>query len=193
MVRRSTVIASASSLLVVAGIGTALLLAACSQPPETNYGNPAGLRRDNLPGDAGSSEVTPSNCPTPVTGAGSGDGGSEGGATCAVSWANDIFPNMKPDGPWKCTTQTTCHGGVQAPVIDGTSGSTAYLSLKDYKIPGRTTPYINAGSTDPTQSSMDCNLQGKCGNSMPLAPGRVLTHDEICLLETWLACGAPNN
>ncbi len=172
------------SFVAAGACGGLFAIVACSQAPETNFGNPVGLRRDNLPGEGGTESLICANADA----GGSADGG------CNVSWSRDIFPNVKAEGPWKCADATKCHGGVQSPKIDTTSASAAYASLKDWKIPGSTNPYINtAGGGDPTKSTIECNLQSQCGQGMPESPGRALTHDEICQVDAWLRCGAPNN
>lgn len=45
-------------------------------------------------------------------------------------------------------------------------------------------------------SSINCNLQGNCGSSMPKAGTnslQVAPQEFIDKLKTWLECGAPNN
>lgn len=177
------------------GAGAAVslvLVAACSSVPETNFGNPSGLSRDRIPGEGGIEALVCTGAGTGTDGGGGGGGGGDGGA-CGVSFARDIFPNMKAEGAWKCA-DGKCHGGTQAPKIDISSGATAYTSLKDWMIPGSATPYINTDAGgDPTKSTIECNLLSQCGQGMPESPGRALTHDEICVIDAWLRCGAPNN
>jgi hypothetical protein len=59
-------------------------------------------------------------------------------------------------------------------------------------------PYINACSTDPSQSAILCNLAGSCPPAMPVAgdgvtPTVPASPESIENLKTWLACGAPFN
>jgi hypothetical protein len=183
-VRRADRVAGAAAV-VVAGMA---LVAACTDPPGTEYGNPSGLRHENLPGEAGAQALT---C--------GGDGGDEGGTgttgtpgACVVSWSKDIYPNIKADGAWACAS-TKCHGGSQAPKIDATTPQTAYDSLKSYMMGGNPFPYVNPGSADPSQSTILCNLQGTCGNRMPIAPGTPLTPEELCKVDAWVRCSAPSN
>jgi hypothetical protein len=168
-----------SSLVV---LGASLAMSACSEVPPTNYGNPTGLRHDNLPGEAGFETLI---C----------EGGVEAGTggACGVSWATDIFPNMTDQGPWKCASAGKCHGGGQAPTIDQTTPQSAYTSLQGYMIAGNPYPYINPDSGDPTQSTIECNLAQACGSGMPEAPGTPLTGDQLCKIDVWVRCGAPNN
>jgi hypothetical protein len=108
-----------------------------------------------------------------------------------VSFSRDLFPKMTGNGVWKCASAGTCHGnGTQAPVMDAATAATVIASLKDYPI--GTVPYITQGG-DPAQSAMFCNLSCGCGKSMPLDPGAALTDNELCQVQAWLKCGAPNN
>jgi hypothetical protein len=80
--------------------------------------------------------------------------------------------------------------------MDPTNATTTYNNLKAYVINGK--PYINAASTDPAQSTIECNLQGACGaEAMPKAgpPANAppATATDIAKVDTWLKCGAPNN
>jgi hypothetical protein len=163
--------------------GALLVIAACSTPPETNFGNPNALRRDNLPGDGGSE---PLDCKDATPGA---DGG------CGVSFAKDIFPKMKAEGPWQCGNVDKCHGGTKAaPPINTSTPTDVIASLSGYLITGAVQPYINPdGGGDPSKSMIECNLRNQCGQGMPESPGVAPTTDEICAIDAWLRCGAPNN
>ena len=184
----------------VAVVTTGVLIAACSEAPATNFGTPTGLRRENIPGEGGAEPLICTGVGSGDGGGGGGDGGGGEGGACAVSWATDIFPKMKTDGPWHCA-DAKCHGAIQPPIINVTTPSAALDSLKDWKIPGSPTPYIitagaiaEAGApTDPTKSTIECNLQSQCGQGMPQSPGKAPTHDEMCVIHAWLLCGAPNN
>ncbi len=169
--------------------GGAVTLFACSDAGVTTYGDPAGLRSENLPGEGGTEAV--------ICGDGGSDGGGGGGGgACGVSFKTDIYPNMVAAGAWKCASTGKCHGGGQAPTIDGTSPQSVIDSLKGYtiKVNGNLVPYINVdGGKGPNNSSMECNLTGQCGQGMPIAPGVALTTDQVCRIDAWLRCGAPNN
>jgi hypothetical protein len=59
-------------------------------------------------------------------------------------------------------------------------------------------PYIKPCVTDPNASSILCNLQGTCGNKMPLVDSmlgsQAATMMEIAQVSTWIQqCGAPKN
>lgn len=170
------------TLVALAGFGIALLALgpACSNEPDVTYGKPGLLSKDNLPGEAG---AEPLSC--------GGDGGSDGGGACTVSWKKDIFPKMMTT--WSCAT-ANCHAPAnkQPPTIDGTKPDDAYTTLTGYKM--STKPMLNYIDTmgDPTKSTIECNLGGSCQPTMP-NNGVSLTSDERCQLHSWLACGAPNN
>ena len=52
--------------------------------------------------------------------------------------------------------------------------------------------YLDPCSTDPTASAITCNLTMGCGTPMPSGPGKV-TADQATKIQTWVACGSPNN
>lgn len=169
--------------------GIIVVVAACSSDPGSSYGNPNTLARNNLPG-GGEAGIEAVSCGDAGIG---GDGGGAGG--CAVSFATDIYPQMKTDGNWKCA-KSGCHaaGGTQ-PTIDETSAQNAYQSLTNAQ-PIGTTPYLNTKSKDPAQSGFYCNCGTRtCGSPMPKDTTGVkqLNTTEICKLQAWIACGAPNN
>src|SRR5262245_24786363 len=99
MSRLATAIAAAVGFASCAVV--AALVACVPDVGTTQYGDPAGLRRDNLPGEGGAETVVCEAGP-------SGDGGA-----CAVSFSKDIFPNMTANGAWKCASGNTCHGAQQ--------------------------------------------------------------------------------
>jgi hypothetical protein len=155
-------------------------VASCNEPAATPYGNPNTLDRRSLPGEGG---AEPLSC-TGDAAVGKFEGGS------CPSFANDIFPLLAPAGPWKCS-DTTCHGGVQAPSIKGGSAAECYASLQQVTVAGK--PYIpgDGGTNDPATTTMLCNLQGGCGSRMPQAPGLDPTQTQLCVIDAWLKCGAP--
>jgi hypothetical protein len=161
----------------------AVAVLGCAIEEGTKYGNPSGLKRDNLPSppDAGTPAVDAGACAT------------EAGA-CPVSWMNDIWPKMSGTGTWKCAA-ASCHGGgsTSPPINDPNQ---AYDALTAYMVGGK--PYIKPCSMDPQASSFLCNLQGMCGNKMPLVDSmlgsQAATPMEIGQVSTWiLQCGAPKN
>ncbi len=175
--------AVAAGALAAAG---AIVVLACGENATTSYGNPSGLSHANLPGEAGISAL--------VCDAGALEGGAaptDGG--CAVSWSADIAPKMAAAGAWKCASGGKCHGAQQAPLLDAATPAALYASLQAATVNGNPYPYLNPDSGDPTQSSIECNLAQACGNGMPLAPGTPLTPGELCAIDTWVRCGAPQN
>ena len=169
--------------LFVGGFG--LLLGAfgtyaCIASDATQFGNPNTLSRQNLPGEGG---VTLSA----VQCAGDDSGVSfEGGCP---SFANDIYPYMKPDGKWRCS-DPSCHGAASSPHMDCADPKKCFASLLQIQIQGK--PYIAPdGGADPSAVRMLCSLQGGCGDKMPKPPGSDLTNGELCLVNAWLQCGSP--
>jgi hypothetical protein len=175
--------------VVLAAGGFVAMNVACTDVGTTNFGDPSGLSSKNIPGEGG---VEPVLC---------GDAALEasGGGGCAVSFAKDIYPNMTANGAWKCASTGPCHGGVQTPLIKAGTPQEVLASLsKGGEVPGNPLPYINldAGG-DPTKSTFECNVNGQCGNVMPDTrtppAARSLSKDEVCKIDAWLKCGAPNN
>jgi hypothetical protein len=176
---------------------------ACGSEDDTRYGSPAGLTGKKV-----APVETTTASPTTGTLSPCTDGGLsalEGGAGCSVSFTTTIFGKyMAASGTWKCT-DPNCHGpqgsagtSVNTPTIDGTNAFNAYAALAGFTtFPGQNIPYINGCSTDPTQSVMDCNLNGACSPTMPQSGAGVSvagpTPQEIEDMETWLKCGAPFN
>ena len=177
--RRSLIAAGALAFVVS---GTALAIS-CADPPSQEYGNPNGLLRKNLPGDGGG--VSPLSC--------AGDGGPQllpdGG--CVVSFTRDLMPYFQANGTWHCA-DGVCHGGGKQPppltCSPDAGAAPCIASLGNIMVGGM--PYL---STDGGQAGIICNLQGSCGNKMPLAPGKDPTEDDLCKVSTWMACGAPPN
>ena len=161
-------------------------VAACSFEEGTKFGAPSGLKRDNLPlpNEAAAPPFDASCGPMP-----------EGGSTCGVKWSTDIWPLISRSGPWKCA-DPNCHGGnANSPPIN--DPDQAYAALATFTgIDAK--PYINPCSNDPMASTFICNLQGTCGQKMPLQDdmlgSKPATAMEIGLVTTWVTqCGAPKN
>lgn len=74
--------------------------------------------------------------------------------------------------------------------MDLTSPSLTYKSLTDFKS-SNGQPYVSVGSTNPKASAISCNLRHQCGVGMPL--GDKLGANQLDVIDTWLACGAPFN
>lgn len=163
---------------VAAGVQLVLWAAAgCNEPIPTSFGNPNTLDRKNLPGEGGVEQLA---C--------GGDGGAAFDGGCP-NFERDLFPYFKADGKWQCSS-AACHGQASAPAIDGTNAAACLASLKAINVTGK--PYISGdGGTDPTASSLLCNLQGSCGSRMPKPPAADPTGEELCMVEAWLKCGAP--
>lgn len=179
-----------SSMRTCSFVPLVLLLASCAIEDGTKYGNPSGLKRDNLPSppEGGTSSGGDAGACAMEAGAG------EGGASCGVSWSNDIWPKLSGSGTWKCAA-AQCHGGgsTSPPINDKDQ---AYDALTAYMVAGK--PYIKPCSNDPNASSFICNLQGTCGNKMPLVDSMLgsmaASQTEISQLNTWvIQCGAPKN
>jgi hypothetical protein len=191
-------------MLVSSGLGivtahavaaVAVCASGCSSLDSVNYGPSDGLKGEMPPpavlGDSGE-------------GVDSSDDGSsdatitpmDAGPPCAVSWATDVFPKMMSTGTWRCA-DSSCHGGFQSPKMSDDSSAT-YNSLASYRmvIAPQHLLYILTGSTDPTQSGIECNLSGtSCGNRMPIVTNgaQLPTAQDIMTLDTWVRCGSPKN
>jgi hypothetical protein len=185
-------------VVVAATAGSALAalviaVVSCTAPPAQTYGNPNGLLRSNLPGDGGG--VSPLLC--------NGEGGGGGSPTlpdggCAISFTNDLLPNFVAQngqtgvGEWDCSS-ANCHGAkMQAPDVTCSLDAGAGPCVDSLgKITVGGIPYLSA--PEGGVPGIVCNLQGTCGNGMPLSPGKPPTDDELCKLQAWIACGAPAN
>ena len=175
-------------LIPVASIGAAAV-AACGGDIDTKYGPPGGLRNASFPSG--------SDTGTAPTSTGSGGDGGVTPQSCTVKFSTEIYPSMQPGGAWKCSN-STCHGtvGGTPPFIDPASADATYASLKVYPINGK--PYFNTASTDPAQSTFECNVKGTCGlGTMPIINATVgataVSAGDITKIDTWLKCGSPKN
>jgi hypothetical protein len=180
---------SMASILSMTVVGVAAL-AACTGEVEPQYGPPGGLRNAHLPDPTGTTTGgADSGTPPPSD----GGGGDVVTMNCTVSFKQQIYPKMQSAGTWKCAG-SACHGAPSPPsvAISATDATAAYNALKGYVINGKA--YFNPASTDPAQSSFECNLKGACGAQiMPPPPGTPATTQEIADVDTWVKCGAPNN
>lgn len=175
--RRKYVLLAVVSGLALAGLGA---LAACSEITPTTFGNPNTLDRKNLPGEGGVEALV---CTGSEGGAAGGDGG-------CPSFATDIYPYFNAAGTWRCADQA-CHGGTTDPPVAGANAAACLASLKQISV--KNVPYVlSDGGTDPNASSLLCNLQGTCGSKMPKPPGVDPTQADLCKIEAWLKCGAPD-
>ena len=171
-------IVAASTALALVGVRA---LVACSEITPTTFGNPNTLDRKNLPGEGGVEQLL---C---AGGDGGGDGGTFDGG--CPSFTTDIYPLFTAGGTWRCSDKA-CHGGATAPAVDGTNAGACLASLK--KINVKNVPYVlSDGGKDPNAQSLLCNLQGSCGSPMPKAPGADPSTRDLCMVEAWLKCGAP--
>lgn len=114
------------------------------------------------------------------------------GGPCAVTFSTDVLSALGRAG---CAQSSSCHGGsnpTNLPRIEPSDGpgmwaEFAAFTLSDGKA------YINPCSTASAESGLACNLaaSGGCGVHMP--PGGQVPAADLTAIETWLACGAPNN
>ncbi|MFO0675583.1 MAG: hypothetical protein U0169_03555 [Polyangiaceae bacterium] len=169
---------------------------ACTTVVETNYGDPTALRSDNLPGEGGL--VITSACeaglPADIVQKNREAGAAEAGAVaCNVQFARDLYPRIMPDGGWRCAA-SACHGGANgpAPKIDTTTPESVLTALRGSDPIGGI-PYLPAGNRDPAKASMYCNLARSCDQVPAMPPSPPLVPSEVCALETWIKCGAPQN
>lgn len=114
------------------------------------------------------------------------------GGPCTVSFKTDILGAFKAAN---CQTAGSCHGGAtppNQPRINPDDAPTTWNDFAAFKL-SNGTAYINPCSTDPTKSTIACNVNktAPCGSVMP--PGLGLSADVVTKIETWLKCGSPNN
>lgn len=117
------------------------------------------------------------------------------GGPCAVSFKTDILKIMgTAAAPSAACSSTDCHGGKSPPAqpsIEPGSPDDTYNGFQGFTAGGRT--YISPCETDPTKTSILCNLQAAaCGSKMPKGGGQISAED-LKKIEDWVKCGAPNN
>jgi hypothetical protein len=177
--------------VLAVGLAVAVTVA-CSGPAGTPYGNPNTLDRKNIPGEGG---VEPLTCTL------SADAGlKDAGGGCGVSFAADIYPYFADAGG---CAQRACHGAgsKNPPAIDVSTPAALYASLKTAT--AANLPYLPSGAADAAApmgdggggggTSLVCNLRGQCGRKMPEGTGKDPSPDDLCRMQTWVNCGAPNN
>ncbi len=134
-------------------------------------------------------------------GVGGGDGGAEAGlcngagpidgGPCTVSFKDTLMPLLIT-----ACGSATCHGvpAGAKPQMDRASAAVTYANFLAQK-PIDSKPYIDVCSTDKAKSGLACNIAATpCGNGMPYgAAGSIATSPLATQIDTWLACGAPNN
>jgi len=179
--------------------GPALIGGCLPEQERTPYGPPSVLGNYDLPAPAGGSlGAQEGGAPVDPNALCNGAGPIfKSGDTCAIKWSTDLFPQMKNDGPLKCSNPT-CHGlpSTQAPTISDTDPSVAWGQLTKFTNANLSNKvYIDPCVKDENASAFTCNLGG-CGTQMPY-PGVAATipapDDFKTKLKTWLQCGAPNN
>ena len=181
--------------------GGILAVAACTTDyqqgkGDPNYGGPNALAGQRPPGATIDVEAEAGADPTQVGAKPKcvAAGGTEADAgMCAVSLAKDVLAIFGNAG---CSSPT-CHGGLtplNLPRIEPSDGPGMWQEFQAFTL-SNGKPYINPCSTDPTQSTMSCNLAAGpptlCGTHMP--QGSQIAPADITKIETWLKCGAPNN
>lgn len=175
---RRYLLPGAFCLVVASAVLHVPALVACNEVPETSFGNPNTLDRKNLPGEGGAEPLV---CTGGEGGAATFDGG-------CPSFTTNIYPLFSAAGKFKCA-DATCHGGKSKPDINGGSPGACLASLKAIEVGAR--PYIPEAGADPNTATLVCNLQGGCGRRMPEPPGQDPTTEELCMIDAWLRCGAP--
>ncbi len=181
--------------MVFAATGAACVTEYQKGAGDPNFGAPNSLAGQKQPGP--SSEVTSGEGGAPSSGSGAMPecvraGGKLAEPTnCTVSFKT-ILAAFKAAN---CQTTGTCHGGASPPNqprIDPDDPAAMWLELSAFKLSNGKF-YINPCSTNPTDSSIGCNvnLSAPCGSVMP--PGLGLTPAVIADIDTWLKCGSPNN
>lgn len=164
------------------------------------YGAPNALENQKPPrptlesvGGEGGAGSTSGSSSTPKCVQGGGklvDGGP-----CAVSFKNDVLRIFgTAAAPSQACNVTDCHGGKTPPAqpaIEPATPEETYNAFQAFTAAGK--PYINPCSTDPTASSIHCNVAATaCGSKMPKGGGQIAA-DDLTKIETWVKCGAPNN
>lgn len=172
----------------------ACVVACLSAPPEPEYGAPGAIDNrnpdDRTGGGAGGTAGTATACATAA------DFAKDDDANCAVKFSTDIWPKLKNDGAWRCST-TGCHVSAIPPnvVVPMDSAGGTFEVLRAMKTKGTQNPYVNPCSKDPAASAFLANLKGELGTKMPVATTGVTppAAADLAQVETWLKCGAPNN
>jgi len=179
-------------------IGSAMLVAAvsgCMQDLTTNYGSPTGLKGRDVPdaSQPGTALVPDAGTVNTTTICGGLGPINPDGGGCTVSWSKDIVPKMASGQSLACS-DGNCHGQGSATLPSIPSDPTAaWNSLANYTDPGSPKVYVDICSKNADDSAFKCNLSGAClASKMPLAPGAA-TDDDVAKINSWLACGAPNN
>jgi hypothetical protein len=169
--------------------------AGCSSFDNTSYGPPGGLTGKKLPGQSDTADAGPSEGGMDDA-AGAGDGGAPA-SDCGVSWSTQIFPQMTASGSWKCSDMSSCHGGLQSPLMTADPSVTyAHLAAYTMHLGPQRLPYLLPGEPDPSKSGIECNLTSDaCGNRMPLTSNgaRLLDAQQSQVLDAWVRCGSPDN
>jgi len=111
-----------------------------------------------------------------------------------VSWANQLFPALQNDG--QCGSSTACHAsGGNLPTFLNANAAGTYNSFAQYtQLENK--PYIKAGDTNVADSTIDCSLDTQTCytlTAMPTSPPANWTAADKTMVQTWVACGAPNN
>lgn len=164
----------------LAGLAVVALVAVhpatgCIDATDVEFGNPNGLDRKNLPGDA-------AVVVEPTCGA---------GVPACPSFEADIYPNVRAGGKWRCA-DATCHGGFASPTLSCEDAVSCLASLGAISLLGK--PYVvpdGGAGADPRAAQMLCSLQGACGSKMPKPPGLDPSNEDLCVVDAWLKCGAP--
>lgn len=120
--------------------------------------------------------------------------------SCDVSFRDDIFPALSETA--SCGS-VGCHATAIAQFEFPPNAGGARQSLIDYVYQGSERYIVPC---EPTLSRMLCNLNlgedpatsGVCGSPMPkllddAVADEPLTEADLTAIETWIACGAPDN
>lgn len=115
------------------------------------------------------------------------DDGAKTPPACTTSFAKNVLPAFDDAG---CAA-IQCHGtrlarGIRLEVEDP---KLTYESLTAFEIDKK--PYVKPNAP-PDDSAIKCHLAGTCGVKMPPLTG-VVPNELVKAVNTWLACGAPNN
>lgn len=194
----------ALTVCLLGGIGLVGSIVACTTDYQKGlddplYGPPNALEGKKSPGGTidflasgeGGSTAVPGGTATKIACVANGGTQLDGGA-CTVSFKTEVLAIL---GTNNCAASSDCHGGAAPkykPRIEPSDGPLTWAEFAAFQVGA--TPYINPCSTDKAQGSLLCNLQatGTCGTKMPYLAGQVSDAD-LKKIETWLACGSPNN